>query len=315
MVLLSCEERFSAYPLGVQPFEIFSAARLRDFPTLLAATRQCRTLWKPERLVVAVPAQDQKAVQAGLGPGVSVVDENSLLRGFDRRKFQARPIAHFPRSFGWYLQQFLKIEYCRQTNAEHCLVWDADTVPLEKLQFLDERGRIYLTKAEEYHKPYFFTIEKLFGVRAAAESSFVSQHMFVKCEFMRSMCRMIEERFDVGHWTDALGSVLESHPDRANLFSEYETYANYLLLFERESVVVRDLKWDRCESARTWSPPQSELEEARAAGLSFAAYESKDALWSRLLLKSLEKAPQLIKCAAVTFVLRRSGAGHRRAEV
>jgi hypothetical protein len=290
-------------------FEVFMAARFRDFPVLLAATRQCAALWRPRRIVVAVPSQDRKAVQAGLGSSVEVIDENALLRGFDRESFQKRPIPYFPRSFGWYLQQFLKIEYCRQSSARHCLVWDADTVPLRGFEFLDATGRIYLTKAEEFHGPYFHTFRELFGVPAPSAQSFISQHMFVECAAMRSMCSLIEERHKVDHWTDALGTILESHPNRANLFSEYETYANYMLLYEPSKVVARDLSWARGESNRTWAVPSHQLETARKAALDFVAYESKNATWSRAMLKSLEKARQPLKRLAITFALRRSAAG------
>jgi hypothetical protein len=293
----------------VQSFEVFMAARFRDFPVLLAATRQCASLWQPQRIVVAVPSADRKTVQAGLGRAVEVVDENTLLEGFDREAFQSRPIPYFPRSFGWYLQQFLKIEYCRQSDAHHCLVWDADTVPLLPLEFLDADGRIFLTKAKEFHKPYFYTIEKLLGTPAPSRTSFISQHMFVECAAMRSMCRSIQERHAVGHWTDALGLILEKHPDRANLFSEYETYANYMLLFESDKVVTRELHWSRGESNGTWAVPGKQMAEARRAGLSFAAYESKDIAWSRAMLKALERAPEIIKRLALTFALRRSGGG------
>jgi len=289
----------------VNSFEIFMAARFRDFPVLLAATRQCMALWRPARIVVAVPSHDQKVVQTGLGPAVEVIDENALLKGFDRQSFQKRPIPYFPRSFGWYLQQFLKIEYCRQSSARYCLVWDADTVPLRGFEFLDASGRIYLTKAEEFHAPYFHTFRELFGISAPSAQSFISQHMFVECGAMRSMCSLIEERHKVGHWTDALGAILEGHPDRANLFSEYETYTNYMLLYEPGKVVTRDLRWARGESNRTWAVPSHQLEAARKVGLDLVAYESKDATWSRALLKSLEKAPQSLKRLAITCALRR----------
>ena len=231
------------------------------------------------------------------------------MRGFDRESFQKRPIPYFPRAFGWYLQQFLKIEYCRRSAAQYCLVWDADTVPLRAFEFLDATGRIYLTKADEFHEPYFHTFKELFGVSAPSAQSFISQHMFVECAAMRSMCSLIEERHKVGHWTDALGAILEAHPDRANLFSEYETYANYMLLYEPDKVVTRDLPWARGESNRTWAVPSYQMEIARSAGQDFVAYESKDATWSRALLKSLEKAPQFLKRLAITFALRQSASG------
>jgi hypothetical protein len=286
--------------------EVFMAARFRDFPMLLAATRQCTALWQPARIVVAVPSQDQKVVQTGLGPAVEVINENALLKGFDRQSFQRRPIPYFPRSFGWYLQQFLKIEHCRQSSARYCLVWDADTVPLRGFDFLDATGRIYLTKAEEFHEPYFHTFRELFGVPAPSTQSFISQHMFVDCGAMQSMCSLMEERHKVGHWTEALGAILEGHPNRANLFSEYETYANYMLLCEPDKVVTRSLPWARGESNRTWAVPSRQLGAARRAGLDFVAYESKNATLSRALLKSLEKAPWAIKTLAITSVLRRS---------
>lgn len=304
---VSCAYSRSVYAFGVQDFEVFLAARLRDFPVLLAATRQIETLWQPQRTVVAVPSSDRKAVQAGLGSRVEVIDENSLLAGFDRQSFENRPIPYFPRSFGWYLQQILKIEYCRQTSSPACLVWDADTVPLSCLEFRDDHGRIYLTRADEYHQPYFHTIHELFGAPAPAKSSFISQHMLVDCTSLRAMCRLIEELHAVGHWTEALGTILEKHPERANLFSEYETYANYMLLFEPDKVVTRELPWARCRSARSWGIPRRQISEARKAGMSFAAYESKDVVWSRAILKSLEKAPEVVKRLAVTFVLRQSG--------
>jgi Family of unknown function (DUF6492) len=288
-------------------FEIFSAARLRDFPILLAAARQCQKLWKPAKLVVAVPGKDVAAVRTGLGGQADVVDENTLLTGFNRHVFQARPIAYFPRSFGWYLQQFLKIQYCLQSSAEYCLVWDADTVPLKPLEYTDEQGRIYLTRADELHDSYFYTIDQLFGVRCRTRTSFVSQHMFVKTSAMRSMCGMIEDHHHVKHWTDALGNILEKHPQKANLFSEYETYANYMLTFEPEAVTVRELAWRRDTNPHAWGIPCKQLNEARRQGLNFVAYESNDVLWSRIFLKSLENAPALIKRFAVLFVLRQSG--------
>jgi hypothetical protein len=293
-------------------FEIFSAARLRDFPVLRTAVRQSLALLNPDRIVVAVPEGDVKAVQAGLGGDATVIDENSLLGSFDRSAFQQRPIPYFPRSFGWYLQQILKFEYCRKTEAEHCLVWDADTVPLKRLEFFDGEGRIYLTRASEYHSPYFYTFEKLLGRAAPSENSFISQHMLVRSESMRSLCCKIEQEHGKS-WTEALGDVLEKHPERPNLFSEYETYANYMLLFEPESVEVRDLNWARCENTQAWGLPERVLWEARGKGLDFAAYESKDAAWSRIFLKSMEKAPSPLKQLAVSVALRRAADGACRA--
>ena len=280
-------------------FEVFLAARFRDFPILFAATRMCSALWRPSRIVVAVPFRDRAVVQTGLGPSIEVIDENTLLTSLDRESYERRPIPMFPRSFGWYLQQFLKIEYCRQSAAKYCLVWDADTVPLQALNFFDGTGRIYLTKAEEFHDPYFHTFRELFGVSAPSSKSFISQHMFVRCSAMRAMCGLIEERHKVDHWTDALGTILENHPDRTNLFSEYETYANYMLLHHPDQVVTRELDWSRSRCAQAWSTPTKQLAVARAHRLAFVAYEHKRTLCARALVKALENGPSVCRGIAV----------------
>jgi hypothetical protein len=287
-------------------FDIFTAARLRDFPVLFAAASQCKKLWPKSRLVVAVPSGDQAVVQRGLRGLATVINENELLVGFDRSAFQSRPIAYFPQAFGWYLQQILKMEYCRQSQSDYCLVWDADTVPLKAFDFLDESGRVYLTKAEEFHHPYFYTISQLLAIVPPAQTSFISQHMFVKCQSMRDMCQMIARIHNVDHWADALGDILEGHPSRENLFSEYETYANYMLAVEPSAVIPRDLMWGRYNSTKTWAVPTKSIASARQRGLFFAAFESRNAVQSRMFHKALERAPSLIKKLAVAFVLRQA---------
>ena len=65
---------------------------------------------------------------------------------------------------GWYLQQFIKIEACRAAKPyETVLIWDADTIPLQKLEFEDEAGRLIYYKGNHrplIHKPYFDLIQK-----------------------------------------------------------------------------------------------------------------------------------------------------------
>lgn len=58
----------------------------------------------------------------------------------------------------------LKYQFAfHEPEDDYFLIWDADTIPLRKLEFFDGQGRMLLTKAEEYHPPYFQTYEKILG--------------------------------------------------------------------------------------------------------------------------------------------------------
>ena len=68
-----------------------------------------------------------------------------------------------PTAVNWYYQQFLKMGYSRICDADYYLCWDADTVPLRKIELFSEDGKPYLDVKPEYNNTYFITIERLFG--------------------------------------------------------------------------------------------------------------------------------------------------------
>ena len=90
---------------------------------------------------------------------------------------------------GWYLQQFLKMSYSFICEDAYYLIWDADTIPVREIQMFDEDGVPFFDVKEEYHRPYFTTLNKIFNNRIKKSNpySYISDHIVIKTEYMRNL--------------------------------------------------------------------------------------------------------------------------------
>jgi hypothetical protein len=69
---------------------------------------------------------------------------------------------HAIKRSGWYIQQFLKMIYCRLCRDKFYLIWDSDTIPIKKVKMFNNNGKPIFDVKTEYHKPYFITLKKYF---------------------------------------------------------------------------------------------------------------------------------------------------------
>ena len=88
---------------------------------------------------------------------------------------------------GWYFQQFLKLGFALTKYANnYYLSWDADTLPLTKLHFIEDGHPIFTIK-KEYHPAYFETMQKLIGIGKTYEHSFIAEHMLFKTSIVKEL--------------------------------------------------------------------------------------------------------------------------------
>jgi hypothetical protein len=256
------------------PFEIFTACRSRDLVTLRYAVERLQTHLEPENIVVATAHENFSRFERVLGTAVKLVDEDKLIPGMTLASVRQLPIQSFPRAAGWYFQQLLKYAWCfRNTPIGHYLIWDADTILLKPLDFFDEQGRILMTKSSEYHAPYFETFEKLFGVPASYEFSFISQHQMVDKTLLQEMLNSIAARFPASlNWAWAILQTLPSTGN--NLFSEYETYGHWLKHYHPDRLSYRDVPWLREGTEVAVFPPSEKKLDELAERYFFVSFES-----------------------------------------
>jgi len=161
-----------------------------------------------------------------------IVDENSLVKGLTYAKLDdiIKSQGRKHTNTGWFFQQFLKLgfsqsEYC---STDYYLSWDADTLPLQQINFFDKEGRPFFTMKTEYHKPYFVAIKTLLGLNKSSSGSYIAEHMMFNREIMKDMLSKIEKSSVPGDWwvEKIMNAIVPEIVSPAS-FSEFETYGTF----------------------------------------------------------------------------------------
>jgi len=223
-----------------------------------------------DRAAVVVPARQLSDFARLKSPSIEVVAEDDVIPGHISQSIAARLGARQART-GWYLQQFVKLGFCKCVEAPRYVIWDADTVLLQPMSFFRD-GRLQLATAKEHHRPYFETFERLMGARPALRSSAISQYMPVDVSCAKEMLERIEGIHN-RHWIDAILSVLPLQGDSE--FSEYETLANYMALSHPDKVSFVRHRWFRYGSDICGFTTLPEINEVAAifSGYAYVAFE------------------------------------------
>lgn len=168
---------------------------------------------------------------------------------------------------GWYYQQFLKMAFALCCEDEYYMVWDADTIPLKSLTFFDSDNKPFLDYLENQNADltYFETLANLMPnnpVMRVKKLSFVTEHMVFNTKIMRELIYKLSSygiRKNVDFWKNILLAV-NSKKLGVSGFSEFETYANYVLNYYPNTYHLR--KWNNLRSARSYigdSPSDRQL--------------------------------------------------------
>jgi hypothetical protein len=153
--------------------------------------------------------------------------------------------------FGWYYQQFLKMGFALSQYAkDFYLIWDSDTIPLNKLSFM-EKGKMVFTPKTEYHKAYFTTIKALMEYNKEVDYSFIAEHMIISVPIMLELIQKIEKSTIPG--TTWYTKIINATPaDEPNSFSEFETYGTFCHHNYPDTFFLRELRTFR-EAGRIYS--------------------------------------------------------------
>lgn len=269
--------------------DVVSTCIRRDLRVYRSTCESLRRHLPDARIHVITKAPDFAAFRKRCGSDLVLIDEREVLDDLSLDDLRQFPMPSFPQGAGWYFQQFLKFGFHRLSDAgDHFLVWDADTVLLRPLEFVDDLGRSIFVKGAEHHQPYFETFEALFGYPADREYSFISQHQVVEKRVLRRMLADIEARDEMGRsWPRVVMDRLRGTD--SNEFSEYETYGHYFKRHHPDRLVARDLPWTRHGETEAGYPPRREGLDRLAADFAFAAFESEAAP----LRVALRRVPRL----------------------
>jgi hypothetical protein len=210
-----------------------------------------------DEIVIIVPNKDLDSCNklvASLNPDVkaTVLDEDSVLP----IEVRARIKHLFGKRYGWVLQQLLTVEFVLKSKAKGVLVVNSDTVLIEKLLWLDHNGKQLLMPSWEYNPPYYDFLSKLSPKFQIAKNSFISHHMLMQPEILRSIFAELDLRT-----TSDLFEMVENFADlnsNSPVCLEFELYAQGILTFFPEQTLIS--KWsNRSLSKMTMNASLDEL--------------------------------------------------------
>jgi FkbM family methyltransferase len=256
-------------------FATISVCHPRDIHTWETVARHLLGRIEARHRRVIVP-DDAVQLFRSRSPGeFTVIAESRYADGIAERIATRFPTGARPRT-GWYLQQLVKLRALDDVPADEvAVIWDADTVPLRRLAFVDAGGRIVHWKSTECHAPYAAAIERLLGMRRAVDHSFVAQCLAVRGRWVREFVDFVERRH-ARPWIDAVVDCIDFRESSG--FSEYETLGTFVAHTHPEEMVATEGRWLRTGRRRIGAAAHVSRPWARPllAGFDFASFEAWD---------------------------------------
>ena len=197
---------------------------------------------------VYVPEKEITEFIAITPPQFEILSEEKLGNAY-LKKLREK-IVHYENQerFGWYLQQFHKIEAIQEVDTEGVLIWDADCVPLKKMRFFDEAGTpLYMVASKEMHQPYFELIEKTLGIKRVQDNSFVIPGFPMRSQWVEEF--IFELAGPLGkEWYEKLLDDIDFSLKSG--FSEFETLGTWVANRKPAGWKKTYMNWERFGQSR-----------------------------------------------------------------
>ena len=255
---------------------VYCCCAVRDIEVWAVASKFIPRYIEADSYYVIVPDSDAPAFRWITDPRFSVISESVYTRRFEAA-LTAAMARHGSARFGWYIQQFIKIAAMASGNPDDYVLiwWDADTIPVRKLSFFSEDGRIVFYTGSEYHKPYFDCIQRLNGLSKTIEESFIAQCLLGKSGWTADFLNSIQERFG----KDPFQAIIEATDlSEKSGFSEYETLGTFFFSKYKNQFVPSKRNWERNGYSRLGSCQKLESFYSRflLRNIDFVAFENWD---------------------------------------
>jgi len=221
-----------------------------------------------------------------------VLPQNDYGREYFESLSRACSLANNLGRFGWYLQQFLKIEILLASPEDHLVIWDADCVPLKPITTFNSTGDpVYMLASNEYNQTYFENIERLLGLKRIQDFSFVIPSFPVKKLWLQMLIEELTERSGKNSWWEAI--IDSTDFSLRSGFSETETIGTWVANKYPGQWSTYPGRWERRGQkefgyARNFSVEKL-IRHTRKSSLDIVSFENWDVRGMKLVYKRLKE--------------------------
>jgi FkbM family methyltransferase len=225
---------------------LISVCSVKDLEVWKVASKFIVRNIKSKNYIVIVPDNEVELFTKSTNKKFKVKPESLFIGKLKESLKERISIANQDR-IGWYLQQFIKFSAIKKAiinNADNdvILIWDADTIPLKKLNFISTNNKIAYYIGKENHKPYFSFIKKFLGLDKIVKFSFITQCFPARVIWIKDFFKCLENRHKK-KWQDALINSIDFNQRTG--FSEYETLGTFISHNYKDSFIINENSWLR----------------------------------------------------------------------
>jgi len=222
--------------------QVISVCSSKDIDVWTVASKHILRFIKAERYIVIVPDRELDLFLRVTCAPYQVKPESQFV-GNAKDKIIQKLDKNNQHRVGWYLQQFVKIAAVLENDpASTVLIWDADTVPLKTLEFIDTQGKLMYYQGEEYRKSYFDFIELALGLKRTQDFSFIAQSLTTKVSWVKELFSSLEGSTKMP-WIDAI--LFHLNPTEPAGFAEFETLGTWIWHHHRDEIEINNRPWYR----------------------------------------------------------------------
>lgn len=213
------------------PIDIFIPTIRKDLDVLPYVVKYARLNIKhPIHKIFIVAPEDDEIKELATTLNCVFVDERTVM-GYGKEKITYK--FNGIDASGWLYQQLLKLNCYKVCEKEHILVLDSDLLIINPKKF-EHKGKFILEFSDEFHLPYFETYFNLMHLKHQLPVSFISHHMLFKKSILIDLQQFIEEKHQK-KWDEKIIALIPG--EIGHFFSEYETYANFVLHNSQNSYI------------------------------------------------------------------------------
>ena len=188
---------------------------------------------------------------------LEIIDQDQIINFEKFKKIfyeEAKNISYWDqlnKRLGWYYQQVLKISFVLdfvKKNNENIIIWDSDTVIVNRLNFFEADYSIRYATVSEFFKAYYLTNKTIIGFLPNYFLSSLIQFVALTKKENDNLFAVLENFFkksnlDTGEWVSKIiaKSVCDTHKEfNGSMFSEYELIgmSNLILKTKKQKIIL-----------------------------------------------------------------------------
>ena len=124
------------------------------------------------------------------------------------------------------------------------MILDSDVIFYKFIRFFNDDNIPYFTTGNEYNKPYFKHMKKLYPtLKKMHTKSGISHHMMFNKKILEKLINDVESFHKIPFWKAFLNKVEFDKTDNYSRASEYEIYFNFVLKYFPKKYKIRELVW------------------------------------------------------------------------